>query len=223
MDQPDIDPQLHAQALVGLARVNRWSRTSNSLLKPITRLARDRGAGMLSVLDVACGGADVSIRLVRLAFRHRLRLMLTGYDLSPTAVERAQEAAEAAKVPARFKVCDVLTEPFAMRFDIVMSSLFLHHLDDSQVVELLKKMAAAARELVVVSDLDRRPLGYLAAKVACRVLTRSPVVRVDGPRSVAAAFRPDELLRLSQDAGLSTARIQSAWPFRQLLSWEPAR
>jgi hypothetical protein len=82
-------------------------------------------------------------------------------------------------------------------------------------------MAQAARRLIVVNDLSRSRLGYFVAQVACRTITRSDVVRVDGPRSVAAAFRPCEARRLAQRAGLPGARVRRRWPFRFLLTWEP--
>ena len=82
-------------------------------------------------------------------------------------------------------------------------------------------MAQAARRLVVVNDLSRSRLGYLVAQIACRTITRSEVVRVDGPRSVAAAFRPGEAQRLAQRAGLHGAKVRRMWPFRFLLTWEP--
>ena len=121
----------------------------------------------------------------------------------------------------RFEVRDVLAEPWDGSFDVVMCSLFLHHLDEQRATELLGRMAQAAKHLVVVNDLSRSRLGYLVALVACRTITRSDVVRVDGPRSVAAAFRPGEAVRLAERAGLQGAKVRRRWPFRFLLTWEP--
>ena len=52
-----------------------------------------------------------------------------------------------------------------------------------------------------------------------RLLTRSPIVHVDGPLSVRAAFTVAEARQLAERAGLSGATIRRHWPQRFLLSW----
>jgi len=73
--------------------------------------------------------------------------------------------------------------------------------------------------MVVVSDLRRTRLGYAMACVACRLLTRYPIVRVDGPLSVAAAFTIEEARDLAARAGLTGTKISPRWPQRYLLVW----
>ena len=62
-------------------------------------------------------------------------------------------------------------------------------------------------------------LGYLLALIGTRVLSRSPIVHVDGPRSVRAAFTVFEALQLAEHAGLHGATIGWRWPFRFLMEW----
>lgn len=83
-------------------------------------------------------------------------------------------------------------------------------------------MRRAADKLVVVNDLLRSRIGYTAAQLVCRVVTRSDVVRFDGPQSVAAAFRLEEVRKLADRAGLRGTRLEKVWPFRFLLTWEPS-
>src|SRR5262249_61298949 len=83
-----------------------------------------------------------------------------------------------------FSACDVLREPLPAGYDAVVCSLFLHHLSAEQAVGLLRRMAAAAGRLVLVNDLARGRAGYLLAYLGTRLLTRSPGVHFDGPRSV---------------------------------------
>jgi hypothetical protein len=82
-------------------------------------------------------------------------------------------------------------------------------------------MAAAARRLVLINDLRRSAGGWLLAYVGTRLLSASPVVHTDGPRSVAAAFTPVELRQLAERAGLAGATVVRRWPFRLLLTWRP--
>jgi 2-polyprenyl-3-methyl-5-hydroxy-6-metoxy-1,4-benzoquinol methylase len=221
MDQPDLERARHLAALGGLAQVNWASRSVGIVWGPIRSLAHRFEMQTLRVLDLASGGGDVSIGLARRARRHGLELEIVGYDLSPTAVEYARLRAADLGSRVRFETRDVLSQSWDGPFDVVMCSLFLHHLDEERAADLLGRMARAARRLVVVNDLSRSRLGYFVAQVACRTITRSDVVRVDGPRSVAAAFRPCEARRLAQRAGLQGARVRRRWPFRFLLTWEP--
>ena len=226
MDQPDLPDDSHRQALAGLARTNTLAGTSRPLWKRIRRLsAADGPLSKLSLCDIASGAGDVAVSLCRRAKRDGVKLRVTGYDISPVAVETAQSRAQAAGIRgARFEVRDVLTCPPESlgRFDVVTCTLFLHHLTADQAVELLQRMAHMARRLVLVCDLKRGRLGYTAAQLVVHLVSRSEVVHADGPQSVAAAFTLSEARTLARRAGLAGAEIYRAWPFRYLLAWEPA-
>ena len=219
MDQPGLEPGRHLHALQGLARINWWSGSARILWPPIHALARERAGGPLRILDVASGGGDVPIRLWRRARRHGLALEILGCDVSPAAVEYARRQAERCGAAVQFCLRDVLQSPLPDGYDVAMCSLFLHHLDEAEAVELLRRMADAARRLVLANDLARSRLGYGLAYLGTRLLSRSDVVHTDGPLSVAGAFTPEEAAELARRGGLSGARVQRRWPCRYLLSW----
>ena len=220
MDQPGVERRRHEHALRGLARVNALSRIAAGTWRPIGDLAARRGLRKMSICDLACGGGDVSLGLVRRAQAAGIDARLTGYDLSPTAIEHARRQAEKESLPADFVMRDLFAEPPEGPYDVAVCTLFLHHLDDARAVDLLSLMRRIARRLVVVNDLLRKPLGYAAAQVVCRMISTSDIVRLDGPQSVAAAFSLDEARRLAESAGLRHANLRRTWPFRFLLDWE---
>src|SRR5437763_1778104 len=80
-------------------------------------------------------------------------------------------------------------------------------LEESDALTMLRHMRDAAAELVLVNDLERSRLGFALAWVACRLLSRSPVVHFDGPASVRSAFTPKEALALAERAGLTGAKV----------------
>jgi hypothetical protein len=84
-------------------------------------------------------------------------------------------------------------------------------------------MASAARRALIVQDLARSRLGYALAWTALRVLVRSDVARIDGARSVRAAFTIPEAESLARRAGLEGACIAACWPERFVLEWRRAR
>lgn len=220
MDQPDIEAGLHHHALAALRRLNRISRTANSLWRPIRRLAAERAEGPLRILDLASGGGDVARGLAKQAARTKLAVQVDGCDISPLAVRHAQERAEREGLThVRFFAHDVVRDDLPDGYDAVICSLFLHHLAEDDAVRVMKKMAVAARSLVLIDDLRRSPQGYALVWLGCRLLTRSPVVHVDGPLSVRAAFTLDEAAHLAEQAGLAGYRLSKHWPQRFLLSW----
>ncbi len=218
MDQPNLDVSRHRQALRGLGRINLWSRTAKILWRPLCQLHAELGRP-LRVLDLACGGGDVLARLADKAQHAGLPMELIGCDISQRAVEYASQRASSGSVKLSFFVCDVLQEPLPTGFDVIICSLFMHHLTDEQCASLMNRMADRAERLVLVSDLVRSPLGLVLAHVGTRLLSLSPVVHFDGPRSVEGAYTCQEISCLAKNAGLIGATIVEHWPQRFLLSW----
>jgi len=219
MDDPSLDESEHRTALAGLARLNRVGRVAGSLFEAMRDLfaGRDRP---LRVLDIATGGGDVPIRLCQLARRSGLPIEVHGCDVSPVAVEFARDRAEGAGVAARFFRFNAVRDPLPRGYDVVTCSLFLHHLAREEAVNVLEKMSRAAETRVIVSDLDRRPRHRAMIWLATHLLTRSAVVRVDGPRSLRAAFTVDEARAMAAEAGLHGARVGRSFPCRFILTWD---
>ena len=220
MDAPDLAPERHAHALRGLSRLNRWSGSVGIMWQPIARLAQDRNRP-LRILDLATGAGDIPIGLWHRARRAGVPLDIRGVDLSQRAIQWAQQRADRAGVDVQFDVLDVLSEPLPMDFDVVISSLFLHHLNEDQAIQLLACMKRSAGSLVVVNDLIRCSRGLLLAHLAARLFTTSDVVHTDAALSVRAAFTVDEIRELASAAGLDDVQIRRRWPSRMLLTWRP--
>ena len=222
MDQPGLDEQLHRQALRGLRRVNWFSRSSGILWSAIRDLARQVEHRPLRVLDIACGGGDVTVAIARRAQRAGIEVQVAGCDISPVAVRHAQQQTQEDTTQVEFFELDALTDSLPDDYDVLVCSLFLHHLAEPEAVELLRRMSAAARHLVLVNDLRRTQWGYWLARFGCRLLTRSHIVHTDGPLSVAAAFTTEEALQLASRAGVADAAVSGHWPQRFLLNLRPS-
>ena len=220
MDQPDLDVRLHVHALDALGRANAVSRTAAAVWPSLRAVSHETAGPPLRVLDIACGGGHVLLSLARRAARERMGIDWLGWDLSPVAIDYARTLASRRGVEGvRFELADARRDPIPAGIDVVLSTLFLHHLTEADAAALLWKIREAARRAVVISDLRRTLLGAAFTWVGCRILSRSEVFRVDGMRSVAAAFTTDEARRLAAEAGLTGARIRHVWPQRWLLTW----
>jgi len=218
MDGPGLDPDRHRQALSALARVNRVSLGAGRLIREVARLARE-GVAPVRVLDLACGGGDLLAAVGRWAARTGTEVRLTGADLSALALEATRERCEAAGRSAETVQLDVLHDPMPGRYDLVCSSLFLHHLGPDDAVAVLRAMADVTERTVLVQDLLRTRAGLALAWLGLHTLTRSEVARIDGLRSVRAAFTLQEAQGLAARAGLSGAVVRRCWPERFVLTW----
>jgi len=218
MDDPTLDPTMHRQALIGLRRINQVSRTAPSFWRVIRPMLV---AGRTTrLLDIACGGGDVIVDIARMARRHGYRLEVSAADLSPIALQFAGQYARARHVPLTTFTHNALDGHWpGGPYDILINSLLLHHLDDKGVVTVLGHMRNAARCGLAVSDLLRSRWGWLAAHCGTRLLSRCPVVHVDGPRSVEGAFTFDELEALAEQAELPGFTLKRIWPARAMLCW----
>ncbi|MEO1237125.1 MAG: methyltransferase domain-containing protein [Planctomycetota bacterium] len=229
MDDPSLDPALHTAALRGLGRINRlsgsaamlWPALESAYRSHVERRGTDR---TFRVLDLACGGGDVTTALAGRAARCGMNLRITGADVSPVALGFARRHAETAGVELDFRQLDVLSGPLPPgpaedgRYDVAMNSLFMHHLTTDQAIDVFAKMRGAAGT-VLINDLRRSKLAYAFTVLGTRLITRSRVVHVDGPLSVRSAWTRDELLALAERAGLRGATVERRFPWRMLLRW----
>ncbi|MFA9477393.1 methyltransferase domain-containing protein [Phycisphaerales bacterium AB-hyl4] len=218
MDDPALEPPLLRHALRGLARLNRLSATASTLARAL-RLHIGNDTRPWRVLDVACGGGDVTLDIQRRLQRAKLPVTLHGCDISHTAIGHAQQCANAAGFDEmRYFHCDVLNDSLPGDYDAMICSLFLHHLDQPAVEHVLRSMARQSR-LVIVDDLMRSRTIWIGAWLTTRLVTRSPVVHVDGPRSVQGAFTVDEMRSLAARAGLNDVTIRERFVGRMLMEW----
>ena len=220
MDQPDLDVRRHVHALDALGRANAVSRTDAAVWPSIRAAARETADRPLRVLDIASGGGHLLLSLARRAARERTDIEWLGWDLSPVAIDYARTLARRRGVEGvRFELANALCDPMPAGIDVVLCTLFLHHLTETDAAALLRRMRDAARHTLVVSDLRRTFLGAAFTWAGCRMLSRSEVFRVDGMRSVAAAFTTDEARGLAAASHLTGARISQIWPQRWMLTW----
>lgn len=226
MDSPALARSAHVRALRGLARLNRLSRAARIVWPSLRSLAVNQSGGppgrAIRVLDVATGSGDIPIALAQRARRAGLAFDWHAADLSERALGEAAARATRAGVALRTFVADAVRGPLPGRYDAVICSLFLHHLDPPDAEAALAHLAGAAERLLIVCDLRRTRPGLALAACVPPIVTRSDVVRYDAVASARAAYTADEMRAMAQGAGLTGAVVRAAWPQRMLLTWERA-
>src|SRR6201997_3148971 len=132
MDEPCSREVIEA-CLRDLARVNRWFGAYRPVLRWLGEVRRQSISGPIRILDVGCGYGDGLRRIERWTRERGQLVELTGIDLNPDSI-----AIAGAKSDSDSRIRWVATNVFAYRAprppDLIVSSLFTHHLGDSDVV-----------------------------------------------------------------------------------------
>ena len=116
-------------------------------------------------------------------------------------------------------VCaDVKALPFKLKsIDIIHASLFLHHFNEAEVVNILRSFLEVSRKGIIINDLRRSLLAYLGIRFLTVFLSRSEMVKHDGPLSVRKGFKYNELKEMMSKLNVSNYSIKRKWAFRWLL------
>ena len=200
MDEPCSREELRA-CLEDLARLNRWFLATRPVFAWLGQLDLAGRGRRVTLLDVGCGFGDTLRRIGKWAEARAIPMDLTGIDLNPDAEAIATEASGPASA-IRWVACNVFAYEPPAPFDLIVSSLFTHHLDDQELIRFVDWMEARAGLGWCINDLYRAPLPYYLLRVFARVAGLHAFVQYDGPVSIARAFRPEDWRRICAEAGL---------------------
>jgi len=204
MDEP-CSRDVMRHCLRDLARVNRWFLAYRPTLNWLDSLALTNDKP-IHILDVGCGYGDSLRRIERWAKDRNLSVALTGCDLNPDTIAIAREASPA-QSRIRWIASDVFDLDLRKPVDIVLSSLFTHHLTEEEIVRFLVWMENTAQVGWFINDLSRASIPYRLFKAFAKVANLHPFVQHDGPVSIARAFIPEDWSRMCAAAGLAESDI----------------
>lgn len=200
--------------LRSLEQVNRWLLGYRPTLAWLERLP----CGLhdpVHILDVGSGGGDLLRKIATWTRRRGIPVQLTGIDLNPYAIRAAAES-----TPKEYGIVWVTGDALAYRpekpVDIVVSSLTAHHLEDDEVVTLLRWMEFTARVGWFLNDLERSQRTCKMFALLAGVVGWHRFVRHDGPVSFQRAFREEDWLGLLRTAEIPREAVT-------VEHWRPGR
>lgn len=199
------------------AAINRFCGGYAATLRHALPFLLAQSSAPLRVLEMGCGGADISRRLVDGMRRAGRAVTVVGLDHNPRVLACAR--AWGAGYPEIALVCaDALHPPFPPgAFDLVLLPDVLHHLTTPDAVALLRLAGRLSRGLVVAADLVRSPGAAACFALLARLARFGRVTRSDGALSIRRAFTPPELAVLAAQARLPAWRITRHAFFRMAL------
>lgn len=213
MDIEEVSNADLARCLRDLERVNLVSLGYRPTLRWLDDVAA--GKDRISILDVGCGHGDMLRRIKAWGKRRGIETELLGIDLNPSTI-RAAKAATDTKDGIGFEVLDLFDMPADRYPDIIISSLFAHHLDDAGLVRFVGWMEQTARLGWFINDLHRHPVSAYGLKLIFAIWPVHRFVRYDGPVSVWRAFSRANLETVVRAAGVPPGGVKISWwfPFR---------
>lgn len=214
MDDLTCSGKVVDQTLHELDTINRLLGGNEVTIDGVERLLDGVSKLKVVVADVGCGSGDMARRIVKWSKSQGLDLSVIGFDANPGIVNFAREACRGTE-RVSFEVLNVLSEEYSRRtFDVVVATLFMHHLNDAQLVRLLQTMKAQTRVGFVINDIHRHFISYHAIRILTRLFSRSAMVKYDAPLSVRRAFKRRELEAFLSSAGIDNYSIRWKWAFR---------
>lgn len=216
LDSDAGTPAEIAASLLDLRWFNRWFGgvpTVRTLIHDVVDASR---SSEVSLLEIASGDGYLP-RLIRDEFSCQgVRLNFVLLDRSANHLPSNDTMPKIAG--------DALNLPFPeSTFDLVSTSLFVHHLAPNQVLAFVKEALRVCRTAVLLHDLIRHPL-HLALAYAGLPLYRSRITRNDAPASVFQAYTVDEMRSFFQRAGAAEVDIKTHYLFRMgVIAWKRKR
>jgi len=207
MDADDLDPAVYADVVGDLAKVNVVTLAARPTLAFLTRAAER--SKTLRILDVGFGDGDILRRIARWATKRGVSVELVGVDLNP----RSEVAAQAHGGDIRYVTGDY-ADLSGEHWDVILSSLVVHHMTHPQLVAFLRFMEAEARIGWFVNDLHRHWFAHAGFPLLAALVRWHPMVRHDGTLSIARSYRPDEWPPILAEAGIEHAVVRRVFPFR---------
>lgn len=164
----------------------------------------------LTILDSGGGASDILYDLNN----DTLSLNIYSMDLNIYACRYQKLKSGNNKI-----ICaDALKFPFKKNsFDLIHSSLFIHHLNEKEIIRLLNSFMPVVKKGIIINELRRNIFALIGIWLLTSVFSGSEFVKFDAPMSVKRAFTKKELVNIFTDAGIKNFIIKRKWAFRFLI------
>lgn len=213
MDDFSMEGELLRDTLDKLGTINKWLGGNTITLNGIEKLLKGQSKEKTyTIIDLGCGHGDM-LRLIADYGRNKnYRFKLVGIDANKDAIDYANELSTNYD-ELSFQSIDIFSKAFIqLEYDIALSTLFLHHFEEKEILKLLHSLSKTAKLGIVINDLQRSELAYGLFKMLGLFISNNMIVQ-DGLTSILRSFKRKDLEDLSNQLNLKS-QISWKWAFR---------
>jgi 2-polyprenyl-3-methyl-5-hydroxy-6-metoxy-1,4-benzoquinol methylase len=213
MDDFTMKGELMRDTLDKLGSINKWLGGNRITLDGIATLLKGKPKDKTyTIIDLGCGHGDILRLVANFGRKKGYNFKLIGIDANQDAIDYANELS--IEFPElSFENIDIFSEQFeALDFDIALTTLFLHHFKNNEILSLLAKLSKHSNLGIVVNDLQRSKIAYGLFKLLGLTISNHMIVQ-DGLTSILRAFKRKDLEQFSEELNLKS-QIGWKWAFR---------
>ena len=213
MDDFNLEGKALRKNLDILSGINRWLGGNHVSLNGIEKLIKGLPKNKeLVIVDLGCGNGDMLRRVASLGSKKGYTFKLIGIDANKDSIAYAKLLSLSSK-NISFLQMNIFSDAFKeLEYDIALSTLFLHHLNDEEILDQLNLLKKQARVGIVVNDLHRNKLAYFLFNIISFFINNK-IIRNDGLVSIQRGFKKNELEYFSQQLQM-VSDISWKWAFR---------
>ena len=151
-------------------------------------------------------------RVSRLGEKLGYKFKLIGIDANQDSIQYATLLSLGVK-NITYRQMNIFSDEFKeLEYDIALSTLFLHHLNDKEILEKVNLLSGQARIGIVVNDLHRNKLAYFLFNIISFFINNK-IIRNDGLVSILRGFKKRELEQFANQLQIKSD-INWKWAFR---------
>lgn len=215
LDGDNIPFEDIARNMKELEIINRFLGGHRINVQGLQQLLPELRVSPVRICEIGSGGGDNLRALESWCRNNKIPASFTGIDINRNCIEYAKQAS-----PPNFTYIenDYSKVSFDTKPDILFCSLFCHHFNNEEIVELIHWMNFNASLGFFINDLHRHPLAYYSIKLLTSFFSKSYLVKNDAPLSVLRGFKERELITCLEQAAVQQFSVEWKWAFRWLVT-----
>jgi len=218
MDDPDSDPEKLIRTVKQFRLINNlFSRSRRLIRKYILPKMSTSRKEPYRFLDVGAGGCDIAIWFLSICKKRGIPVHITCLDYDPRIIAYAKQCTrDIPEIEILGKsIFDMDDEK---SFDFAFSNHFLHHFHNEQIVEILNILNRKTKQVVLMNDLYRSKISYIAYRIFALFFLHNSFAAYDGSVSILRGFSSQDMFRIIAQCDQSEiADILKIFPGRMVI------
>jgi len=212
MDQEGVSTVDTERALSEISTINKWLGGYTVILNALELIEwPHRG---ITIMDLGSGGGDTLRAIATWAAKKKKTVRLIGVDRNPVMTRYAASCSQQFDNITYVTMSVFDADLLDIKADITMNSLFCHHFDNDELVQLIRVMRQIASHSVIINDIDRHWLAYYSIKMLTALFSKTYLVKYDAPLSVARSLTGAEWKNILQQSGINHYSLRWMWAWR---------